>query len=89
VRTREANFVKRCPVGSQFVGDDNRRNEALASKEFAEQPQCCDLVALGLNEDFKNLAFAVDGAPHVHLLSRGPHDPGIGLALRAMAVNLL
>ena len=63
VRTREANFAKRRPVGSQLVGDDNRR------KEFAEQPQCRDLVALGLNENFENLAFAVNGTPHVHLAS--------------------
>jgi hypothetical protein len=39
------------------------------TKEFAEQPQCRDLVALGLNENFENLAFAVNGTPHVHLAS--------------------
>src|ERR1700720_3808476 len=55
VRTREANFAKRRPVGSQLVGDDSRRNETLVTKEFAEQPQCRDLVALGLNENFENL----------------------------------
>ena len=69
VRTREANFAKRRPVGSQPVGDDNRRNETLVTTEFAEQPQCRDLVALGLNENFENLAFAVNGTPHVHLAS--------------------
>jgi hypothetical protein len=52
-----------------LVGDDNRRNETLVTKEFAEQPQCRDLVALGLNENFENLAFAVNGTPHVHLAS--------------------
>jgi myo-inositol catabolism protein IolC len=31
------------------------------TKEFAEQPQCRGLVALGLNENFENLAFAVNG----------------------------
>ena len=69
VRTREANFAKRRPLGSQLVGDDNRRNEPLVTKEFAEQAQCRDLVALGLNENFENLAFAVNGTPHVHLAS--------------------
>jgi hypothetical protein len=34
MQTREANFAKCRSVGSQFVGDDNRRNEALTSKEF-------------------------------------------------------
>jgi hypothetical protein len=63
VRTREANFAKGRPVGSQLVGDDNRRNETLVTKELAEQPQCRDLVALGLNENFENLAFAVNGTP--------------------------
>ena len=38
MRTREANFAKRRPVGSQLVGDDNRWNETLVTKEFAEQP---------------------------------------------------
>ena len=33
------------------------------------QPQCRDLVALGLNENFETLAFAVNGTPHVHLAS--------------------
>jgi hypothetical protein len=56
VLTREANFAKRRPVGSQLVGDDNRRNETLVTKEFAKQPQRRDLVALGLNENFENLA---------------------------------
>src|SRR6202040_2361347 len=69
VQSREANFAKRRSVRSQLVGDDNRRNESLVTKEFAEQPQCRDLVALGLNENFENLAFAVNGTPHVHLAS--------------------
>jgi hypothetical protein len=32
VQSREANFAKRRAVGSEFVGDDYRRNEALKSK---------------------------------------------------------
>ncbi len=69
VQSREANFAKRRSVGSQFFGDDNLRNEALASKQFLEQPQRRGLVALGLDQDLKNLTFAVDSAPHIHLPS--------------------
>ena len=70
VRTREANFAKCRSVGSQFISDNNRRNEALATKEFPDQAQCRGLVALRMNENFKDLTFAIDSAPHVHLLSR-------------------
>lgn len=70
VQSREANFAKRRSVGSEFVGDDNLRNEALTSKQCPEQPQRRGFIALGLDQDLKNLAFAVDGAPHVHFLSR-------------------
>src|ERR1700724_3199769 len=69
VQSREANFAKRRSVGSEFVGDDYRRNEALTSKQFPQQPQRRDLVALGLDQDLENLAFAVDCTPHVHLPS--------------------
>jgi hypothetical protein len=63
MQTRVANFAKRRSVGSQFVGDDNHRNEALPSKQFSQQPQRRGLIALGLD------SFAVDSAPHVHLPS--------------------
>ncbi len=59
VQSREANFAKRRPVGSEFVGDDSLGNEALTSKQFPQQPQRRGLVALGLDQDFENLAFAV------------------------------
>jgi hypothetical protein len=62
VQSREANFAKRRSVGSEFVGDDYRRSEALTSKQFPQQPQRRGLV-LGLDQDFENLAFAVDCAP--------------------------
>jgi hypothetical protein len=49
VQSREANFAKRRSVGSEFVGDDYRRNEALTSKQFPQRPQRPGLVALGLD----------------------------------------
>jgi hypothetical protein len=58
MQPREANFAKRRSVGSQFVGDDYRRNEALTSKEFPQQPHRRGFVALGLDEDLENLAVA-------------------------------
>jgi hypothetical protein len=69
VQSREANFAKRRSVGLQFVGDDNRRNEALPSKQCRQQPQRRGLVALGLDQNLESLSFAVDSAPHVHLPS--------------------
>ena len=69
VQSREANFAKRRSVGSEFVGDDSLGNEALTSKQFSQQPERRDFIALGLDEDLENLAFAVDCAPHVHLPS--------------------
>ena len=69
VQTREANFAKRRSVGPEFVGDDYRRNEALTSKQFPEQPRRRGLVALGLDQDLENLAFTVNSAPHIHLPS--------------------
>ena len=64
VQSREANFAKRRSVGSEFLG-----NEALTSKQFPQQPQRRDFIALGLDEDLENLAFAVDSTPHIHLPS--------------------
>ena len=55
VRSGEANFVKRRSVGSEFVGDDSLGNEALTSKQFPQQPQRRDFIALGLDQDFENL----------------------------------
>jgi hypothetical protein len=52
-------------VGSQFVGDDHRRNKALASKQFPEQPRRRGLIALWLYQDLENLAFAVNAGPGV------------------------
>jgi hypothetical protein len=33
------------------------------------KPHRCGLVALGLDQDLENFAFAVNSAPHVHLPS--------------------
>ena len=35
VRTQKAKLTKRGSVRSKFISDDNRRDKALAAKEFA------------------------------------------------------
>jgi hypothetical protein len=70
MQSRTVKLAKRGSVRSQFIGDDNRGSKALATQEFTEQAQGRCLVTLGLNENVKNLAFAIDSAPHVHLFSR-------------------
>src|SRR5262249_4836154 len=70
VRIREAKLAKCRSVRPQFISDDNRRDKALAAKEFPEETHGRRLVALGLNENFQNRALAVNGTPQIHLLSR-------------------
>ena len=47
VRTRKAEFAKRRSIRPQFIGDNNRRDKALATKEFTEQAQVAALSRLG------------------------------------------
>ena len=47
----------------------HRRNKALVSQQFPEQPQRCGLVALRLDQHLENLGFVVDRTPQVHLPS--------------------
>jgi hypothetical protein len=63
VRTREAKFAKGRAVRSQFISDNNRWDKALGAKEFPEEANGRSLVAPGLNENFQNLAFAIDRPP--------------------------
>jgi hypothetical protein len=61
--SRETNFAKRRPVRSQFIGDNNRGDKALAAKELAQKSHCRGLVAPGLYKNFQNLALTIDSAP--------------------------
>jgi len=69
MQTRETNSTKRRSVRSEFVGDDNLRNEGLMSKQCPQQPHRRSHVALELDQDLENLAFAVDSTPHIPLPS--------------------
>ena len=63
MESRKAKFTKRGSIRSQVIGDDNRRDKALATKEFTEEAHRRHLLTPGLNENVKNLALAIDSAP--------------------------
>ena len=69
MQTRETNSTKRRSVRSEFVGDDYLRNEGLMSKQCPQQPHRGGLVALELDQNIGNLAFAVDSTSHIPLPS--------------------
>src|SRR5580700_8908509 len=47
VQSREANFAKRRSVGSEFVGDDYRRNEARRRSNFRSRRNAAALSRWG------------------------------------------
>jgi hypothetical protein len=75
MHARKADFADRRPIGFQFVGHDGCRNETLASKQGSEKFQCRSLVTSSLDEDVKDLAFAVDRAPHIHYADHQSRPP--------------
>ena len=66
---RQSKFPECRSVGSQFVRDDNPWCEAVRLQELAHQLKRGSLVTPGLDQEVKNLTFAVHGAPRVHPLS--------------------
>src|SRR5262245_33652019 len=88
VQSRQAKFAKRRSVRPQFISDDNRRDKALATKKFTQQSYCCCLVALALAKNFRNLALAIDRAPHVHSPSRERDHHFIKMSTRAKDARL-
>jgi hypothetical protein len=67
---RERRSADRADEAAQALS----RNEALTPKQFPQQPQRRGLVALGLDQDFENLAFAVD-CPVCLLTSQSAANP--------------
>ena len=65
----QTKLSKRRGIRPQLVGDDPVRDVALLFQEFAHKFPGCALVSAGLGEDFKNLAFVVNGAPKVNPLT--------------------
>ncbi len=66
---RQPEFTERRGVGSQLVGDDNPRREALRLQELAHQLQRGSTVVPGPDQEIQNLTFAIHGTPQVHPLS--------------------
>src|SRR5215207_3622116 len=61
VAPRKTKFAQRSAVGSELVGHDGGWNDALFLQKFSHQLERRLAVSTGLNEDIKNLAFAVHG----------------------------
>ena len=53
VQSRKANFAKRRFVGSEFAGDDYRRNEAPSSNQFP--PTAVSLELAADDDDFRDM----------------------------------
>ena len=65
----QAKLSKRRGIRTHLVGNDLVRDVALLIQEFAQNLQSCAFVSAELGEDFKNLAFVVNGAPKVNPLA--------------------
>ena len=62
---RQPEVTKRRAIGSQLVGDDGIRDEALFFQQFAYQFQRRLLVAPRLDQDLEHLAFVVHRPPQI------------------------
>src|SRR5215207_4072712 len=74
VAPRKTKFAQRSAVGSELVGHDGGWNDALLLQKFSHQLERRLAVSTGLNEDIKNLAFAVHGTPDVQLSAIDGHE---------------
>ncbi len=62
-------LVERRAIRPQLVGDDPLGHEALPLEQPAHELDGCFLVALWLDEEIQDRAFAIDCTPEVHPLS--------------------
>jgi hypothetical protein len=69
VEVAETQISKCCSIRLQFIRHDLRRTNALVPEEFSHESQCCPLVSALLNQDVEHFAFAIHGAPQVHLFA--------------------
>jgi hypothetical protein len=74
MQTRETNSTKRRSVRSEFVGDDNLRNEGLMSKQCPQQPHRGGLVALELDQDLEKST-----ARHIYLCRPAIETPFLSI----------
>ena len=61
-------------VRLQFIRHDFHWPNALTPEQFSHEFQCGPLVSALLNQDVKHFAFAIHGAPQVHLLAAYVHE---------------
>ena len=67
VSPRNAKFAQRRAVGSELVGDDGGRSDALLLQEFSHQLERRLALSPWLNQNVQDLAFAVHGTLGVQL----------------------
>ncbi len=65
----KTNLVERRAKRPQLVGDVPLGHEALSLEQHAHELEGCFLVALWLDEDVQDRAFAIDCTPEIHPLS--------------------
>src|SRR5205807_9504986 len=73
MRTGQSETAECCGVGTQFVGDQQFRREAVLLEQLAHQPQRRPAVAPALDKQVEDLALVIDGPPEVHPLPGDPH----------------
>src|ERR1700719_3792293 len=71
-----------CIVGSQLIGDDHIRREALLLQQFTNELCGRSLVSSPLHEQVENFALAVDGAPKPERLAANHNGHLIEMPLR-------
>ena len=65
----QTKLSKRRGIRTKLIGDDPLREVVLLFQKFAHKFQSRALVSPGLGENFKKLAFVVNGAPKINPLT--------------------
>src|SRR3954452_2977821 len=89
VPTTQAKSPERGGIGGQLVRDRQLRRKALLLQQLAHQPHGCPLVPARLDQDIKDLAVLVDGAPQIHASAGNAHDHLIQMPAIAWTWSLL
>ena len=74
VEVVETQITKCSTVRLQLIRHDPEWPNALAPEKLSHESQCRPLVSALLNQDVEHVAFAIHGAPQVHLLAADIHE---------------
>jgi len=74
VEVTETQISECSTVRRKLIRHDPDRSNALVSEELSHEFQGRPLVPALLNQDVENFAFAIHGAPQVHLLAADVHE---------------